>query len=324
MIVFLLAGIFAGILIVTTAILWTVQKRMTGTNRQIIKRVDAFTHEETKAVEKDIPDVIRDDRISQIPFLNHLLRKYNITDRLRRLLDQAGMNMKVGQLVLLIMVLASTGYLLGLKSSNLLLKFLLIIILGALPLVYVHMQRINRLKAFIRAFPDSIDMMISAIKAGHAFNQAMQLVGNEAPDPVGTEFKRSFEQYNLGLNLKDVLLNMTDRVESLDLKLFVTAILLQRETGGNLTEILEKISMTIRDRFKLIGQIKTFTAQGRMSAWILGSMPIVFVLAISALNPDYLEPLFHDKLGHYVIGIASVMQIIGFLVIHKIVQIKYQ
>ena len=128
-------------------------------------------------------------------------------------------------------------------------------------------------------------MMASAIRAGHAFNQAMQLVGNEAPDPVGTEFKRTYEQYNLGLNLKDVLLEMTDRMDSQDIKLFVTAILLQKETGGNLTEILDKISYTIRERFKLIGQIKTFTAQGRMSAGILGSLPMAFVLILSGLNP---------------------------------------
>jgi tight adherence protein B len=166
--------------------------------------------------------------------------------------------------------------------------------------------------------------MTSAIRAGHALNQALHLVGTEAPDPVGEEFKKTFEQYNLGLTLREVLLNMTERIDSLDLRLFVTAILLQRETGGNLTEILEKICYTIRERFKLIGQIKTYTAQGRMSAAILGTLPILFLIIISVMNPQYLTPLFQDKLGHYFLAAAVILQIIGFSVIRRIIRIKYQ
>src|SRR4030042_6530483 len=180
------------------------------------------------------------------------------------------------------------------------------------------MKGTKRLKAFIREFPDALDMMTSAIRAGHALNQSLQLVGTEAPDPVGIEFKKTFEQYNLGLTLHDALYNLTERMNSLDLKLFVTAVLLQRETGGNLTEILETIGSTIRERFKLIGQIRTYTAQGRMSAWILGLLPIFFVLIISMLNPTYLQPLFKDPLGHFLIGIATFLQILGFVIIQKI------
>ncbi|MBN2200792.1 type II secretion system F family protein, partial [bacterium] len=172
--------------------------------------------------------------------------------------------------------------------------------------------------------PDTIDMMTSAIRAGHAFNQAMQLVGDEAPDPVGVEFKRTFEQHNLGLNMREALMNLTGRVDSLDLRLFVTSVLLQRETGGNLTEILEKISYTIRERFKLIGQIRTYTAQGRMSAWIVGTLPIAFVLIISTLNPGYLKPLVQDRLGQMFIGLSAFLQVAGFIIIRKVVQIKFQ
>ena len=157
------------------------------------------------------------------------------------------------------------------------------------------MKRNTRVKSFIREFPDAIEMMISALKAGHAFTQSMQMVGIEAPDPVGIEFKKTFEEHNLGRDLRESLLNLTERVPSLDLKLFVTAILLQRETGGNLTEILENISHTIRERFKLIGQMKIYTAQGRMSGLIIGSLPIVFVLIMSVLNPDYLKPLIQEN-----------------------------
>jgi tight adherence protein B len=230
----------------------------------------------------------------------------------------------VGHLILLVVILAVTGLLAGLKMNNAILKLVLPFVFGALPLLHVRVQQAKRLKAFIRAFPDTIDMMTSAIRAGHAFNQAMQLVGDEAPDPVGVEFKRTFEQHNLGLNLREALLNLAERVDSLDLRLFITAILLQRETGGNLTEILEKISYTIRERFKLIGQIKTYTAQGRMSAWIVGSLPIGFMLIISGLNPGYLKPLFENKLGHVLIAASALLQITGFFIIRKIIRIRYQ
>ena len=222
------------------------------------------------------------------------------------------------------MMFAGAGFLVAFFFPNILFKLMIFFGSASIPLINIIVQRKKRLNAFIREFPDALDMMTSALKAGHALNQALQLVGNEAPDPVGIEFKRAFEQYNLGLNIREALLNMTERIESLDLKLFITAILLQRETGGNLTEILENIGYTIRERFKLIGQIRTFTAQGRMSAGILGTLPAIFLAIISVLNPGYLQPLFKDPLGHYFIVLAVVLQVIGFIIIKKIVQIKYQ
>lgn len=291
--------------------------------RQINKRVEAFSEIFKKQDAPDTSFILQDKNRDRLPHLSKLVKKLNVTLALERLIKQADSNLNAEKIIMLILFLAFMGFLIGLKI-NLLFMIILSLGFGSLPVLRLVIQRTKRLKAFIRAFPDSIDMMASAIRAGHAFNQAMQLVGNEAPDPVGIEFKRTYEQYNLGLNLRDVLIEMTDRVDSLDLKLFVTAILLQKETGGNLTEILDKISYTIRERFKLIGQIKTFTAQGRMSAIILGSLPLAFVLIISGLNPEYLTPLFQDKLGHYLILIAVFLQICGFLIIQKVVKIKYQ
>jgi tight adherence protein B len=298
-------------------------KRVASPGHQINQRVKEFSsvHREQHRSETAI---LRDEGFSRNPALNKALGKLRIAKGIEKLLRQADLNWTVGKLLMVSLALALLGFIFSLKISNHFLKICVMAAMGGIPLLQVHIKRSNRLKAFIRAFPDSIDMMASAIRAGHAFNQAMQLVGNEAPDPVGTEFKRTYEQYNLGLNLKDVLLEMTERVDSLDLKLFVTAILLQKETGGNLTEILDKISYTIRERFKLIGQLKTYTAQGRMSATILGTLPFAFVLIISGINPDYLTPLFHDPLGHNLIVIAVILQITGYLIINKIVKIKYQ
>ncbi len=319
-----LFGIFLVLAVFIFSISMLITRIASRPDRNLIQRVREFS-EDVHIHQKDlIPQILRDNQLSKIPSLNKLLEKLNLSKTLHKLLEQSGSNMKVGQLILLMLIMAALGYLVGLKTANLIIKLALFLLFGSFPLILIHMQCKRRLKAFIHAFPDAIDMMVSAIKAGHAFNQAMKLVGDEAPDPVGVEFKKTFEQYNLGINLKEALLNLSNRVNSLDLKLFVTAILLQRETGGNLTEILDKMSYTIRERFKLIGQIKTYTAQGRMSAWILGTLPLAFVLIISALNPGYLEPLFKDKLGHYVIAIAAFMQIVGFFFIQRIVRIKYQ
>jgi len=297
-----------------------IARRTASPMHQIHKRVEEFSEIYQKQDAGNASFILEDQSLRGFPAI---FRQMSLSKKLAGLIKQADSDLTVEKLILAILFLSFMGFLISFKT-NLFVMIILTMGFGSIPIIYLHIRRINKLKAFIRAFPDAIDMMASAIRAGHAFNQAMQLVGNEAPDPVGTEFKRTYEQYNLGLNLKEVLLDMTNRVDSLDLKLFVTAILLQKETGGNLTEILDKISYTIRERFKLIGQIKTFTAQGRMSAIILGALPLAFVLIISGLNPEYLSPLFQDKLGHYLILAAVVLQIIGFIVIQKVVQIKYQ
>jgi tight adherence protein B len=320
----ILVGVFLSFAFLFIGVLWFIHKRVNDQGRLIVKRVKELSKDTQKGGSGKVPFIVKNDQLSKIPVFNRVLENLDLSKKLRGMLDQAGSGMQVGQLVLCMTILAAAGYLVGLKTHSAVLKLVLPVLFGCLPVLRVRLQRAKRLRAFIRAFPDTIDMMTSAIRAGHAFNQAMQLVGDEAPDPVGVEFKRTFEQYNLGLNLREALMNLAGRVESLDLRLFITAILLQRETGGNLTEILEKISYTIRERFKLIGQIKTYTAQGRMSAWIVGSLPVGFMLIISALNPDYLKPLFDDKLGHAFIAASAFLQIAGFIVIHKIVRIRYQ
>jgi len=323
-VIVILIGIFLSIIFIMMAVLYVIYKNTGSPEQTIAKRVNAFYKEEKPNKESAIPYIVRDDQLSDLGILNRLLERLDISTKLQRFLTQAGSTMKVGQLIILMAVLGMVGLLLSLIIHNILVKFVFFFVFASFPLLQIYIQRQNRLKAFIRGFPDALDMMTSAIRAGHALNQALQLVGQEAPDPVGIEFKRTFEQHNLGLNLREALLNLSQRLDSLDLKLFVTAILLQKETGGNLTEILENISYTIRERFKLIGQIKTYTAQGRMSAWLLGTLPIIFVGIISVLNPDYLTPLFQDKIGHYLIMLAAVLQVVGFMVIRKIVQIRYQ
>jgi tight adherence protein B len=305
--------------------MYIIFKRLYSSERQIYKRFEDLSKTSTrKPDEKEVPFIIRQEVGSELPGVEHFLAKWNISKKLEKLLLQADSKLTVSKLIIQMMFFGIIGLIIGLLLKSIVFTLLLLLILGFFPVLIVYQQKVKRTKAFIRTFPDALDMMTSAIKAGHALNQAIHLVGTEATDPVGIEFKITFERYNLGIDLKEALIEMIERVDSVDLKLFVTAILLQRETGGNLTEILDKISYTIRERFKLIGQIKTYTAQGRMSSWLLGTMPIAFVGIISVLNPEYLAPLFSDKIGHYLIALSVTLQIIGFIVIQKIVRISYK
>ena len=321
--ILMLVIVFLSVTLSIGLMVWIIYRKKFSQGQVIMKRVDTFVKQKPAMDKSDILKIIKEDS-QNIPFVNRILSKGEFTKRLECMLEQAGSNMKVNDFIGQVLLLSIIGFVVSFLFKNLLLKIIVIGFIGSIPILRVQMQKIKRLKAFIREFPDALDMMTSAIRAGHALNQAIQLVGVEAPDPVGVEFKKTFEQYNLGLNLREALFNLTNRVDSLDLKLFITAVLLQRETGGNLTEILENISYTIRERFKLIGQIKTYTAQGRMSAWILGLLPLSFVLIISFLNPGYLSPLLNDFLGHYLLAIATFLQVLGFIIIQKIIKIKYQ
>ncbi|HPR87037.1 MAG TPA: type II secretion system F family protein [bacterium] len=314
--------IFAAFVLISLTVYLSIQRQHRDA-RVIRKRLNELVREEKQAP-AEIPFIIRDDHLSRIPLLNQVLERLNVSRVLARIIRQADVHLKVGELVLLMGILGAIGVLIPLQFGKPAMAPLTGMGAALVPLLFLMMQRGKRLKAFIREFPDAIDMMTSALRAGHAFTRAMQLVAEEAPDPVGIEFRRTFEEYNLGVQLRDVLLNMTGRVESLDLKLFVTAVLLQKETGGNLTEILEKIGYTIRERFKLMGQLRTYTAQGRMSAWIIGSLPIAFVVIISSMSPGYMTPLIANPGGHFMLGLAISLQLVGIVVIRKIVAVRYQ
>ncbi len=310
------------LLIILTALLLVYERRR-GSRRKINRRLAAYSAEMGLNPEQ-LPLVLRDERLSDISLFNRILRQLDITRKLKQWLEQSDTHIKVGTLVLTIALLMVFGLLFTWNSTNFLLRFLVVIGLGLIPILFILYRRSLRLRAFVRAFPDALDMMTSSLRAGHALNKAIQMVGLEAPDPIGVEFRKTFEETNLGLPMREALVNLTQRVNSIDLKLFITAVLLQRETGGNLAEILEKISYTIRERFKLMGQIRTYTAQGRMTMWVLGSMPVVFSLIINAINPDYFAPLLESPAGRKLLMAGAIMQILGFLVIRKIIRIKFQ
>jgi tight adherence protein B len=292
-----------------------------GNEDRVSQRLAALTKDKDVR-SSEIPFVLRNDELSRIPILNRWLQKLHVSKNLRQLINQADISITVGELILCMLIFGGLGLLLGVKLNNYILSAGCLFLLGSFPLLYVSHRRRKRLKLFTGQFPDALDMMTSALRAGHSIGRAFQLVASEAPDPVGMEFRRTFEEQNLGLPMKEALMNMTQRIDSVDLKLFITAVVIQRESGGNMTEILSKISHTIRERFRLLGQIKVFTAQGRFTGWILGTLPIALGFIVSVFNPDYIMLLFQEPLGQYMIGLAVFLQVVGFIFIRKIVRMK--
>ena len=191
-----------------------------------------------------------------------------------------------------------------------------------LPTLFLLHRKKKRLRAFEAGFADAIDLMARAIRAGHAFSTGFQMVADECPEPVGEEFRRCFEEQKFGLPLRDSLLNLMDRIDLLDLRIFVTAVLIQREVGGNLAEILDKIAYTIRERFKILRQVRVYTAQGRLTGYLLAGLPVALGAVLFTMNAEYMSILFEREVGRVMIAGAAVMQVAGFFIIRKIIHIK--
>lgn len=273
---------------------------------------------------EDIEVVLaRNELMSEIPWINRTLINIQAALQLKRMLDQADLHITPSRLLMF----SFMAGMLGALAASMLTIFIPIMILAglvcaALPLVHVWWKRKKRFDLFLEQLPDALDLVSRALSAGHAFSEALHMVSIEMPDPLATEFRKAYEEQNLGLSLKLALENLTQRMPILDLKMCVTAILIQRETGGNLAEILEKVSYTIRERFRILGDLKTLTTSSRMSAWLLCGLPIFVALAVTVMNPDYMSVLWKDPRGHYLIAIALFMQITGMLIVRKILKIK--
>jgi tight adherence protein B len=242
---------------------------------------------------------------------------------LRSLLEQAGLRLDPTKFLLI------AGGLGGMGALGCMLMFRHVpaavatgLFLATLPFIFVFVKRRLRLNAFTKQLPDALDLIGRALRAGHSLAAGFNMVAEEMGDPIGTEFERVYESQNLGIPLDEALEDMTRRVPNVDLRFFATAIILQRQTGGDLAEILDKIGYLIRERFKIWGQIKALTGEGRLSGIILLALPPALAGVMYKLNPDYLMLLFRDPMGKQMLASALVMQVIGALVIRKIVNIK--
>ena len=265
----------------------------------------------------------RNELLSEIPAINRALVGIQASFKLKRMLDQADLHITPSRLL---MFSGMAGILAAMAASVIKPSLLVMVAAGliaaAVPLVHVWWKRKKRFDAFLEHLPDALDLMSRALSAGHAFSEAMHMVSAEMPEPIATEFRKTYEEQNLGLSLKLALENLTQRIPLLDLRMCVTAVLIQRETGGNLAEILEKVAYTIRERFRIMGDLKTLTTSSRMSAWLLCGLPIFVTVVITMMNPDYMSILWKDQRGHYLIATAMFLQVTGMLIVRKILKIK--
>ncbi len=267
--------------------------------------------------------LLRDELLSSIPAFNRLLSNSPKIAQLQRYLSQADVTMRAGKFIL---VSVSAAAFVGLFAAQLGLPAIFILLLtpaaGFGPLAYVAILRRRRFNRFEESFPEAIDLMGRSVRAGHAFSSSLELIANELADPVAGEFRAVYEEQKFGLATRDALLNLAERMPLFDVKFFVMSLLLQRETGGNLAEILDKLSYLIRERFKIHRQVRVFTAQGRLSMAILMSLPFILGLVMSFIAPQLLRLLFTDPAGQKLTALGLVMLTIGFLVIRKIVHIR--
>ena len=242
---------------------------------------------------------------------------------LQSLIDQSGVRITPSAVVLIsVMGALMSGLITYLLFPVALVAALVAVGAAFAPFGFLLHRRGRRLKRFEEMFPEALDLLSRAIRAGHAFQTAMGMVADELPEPVGPEFKKTFDQQNFGLPLRDALNELSERIHLLDVRFFVTAVLIQRDTGGNLSEILDNLAHVVRERFKIQRQVRVHTAHGRFTGYVLLALPAALAVALSVINPAHMELLFHERMGQIMLRGAIVMQSIGFVWIRKVIKIE--
>lgn len=272
-------------------------------------------------VENDF-DITKKIVISQIPWLNRFLLKTPGVKSLFHLTRQANAQYPPGFFILLSLFLGFSAFLiLPFLIKMRLLAFPLSILAAAVPFLYLQSRKRERMKKFHKQLPDALDLLARSLKAGHALTTGMKLVAEEYGDPVGAEFEETVDEINFGISVSEALKNLSRRVDCTDLKFFVIAVIIQRETGGNLAEIIETIAELIRQRFNFEGKVRVLTAEGRISAYVLIGLPIFIGFVLYALNPRYMGVLLTDPAGHMMLALGGVFMAFGYVVIKKMVQV---
>lgn len=281
---------------------------------------------EQKAPERSPDDelaLVRDEQLSEIPVLDSILRRSARVGELQAMLAQGGLDLRAGNFL---GICALAGVVIGFVAYALTgraeVGWVAVLIGAILPYAYASIRRNKRFEKFEELFPEAIDTLARAVRAGHAFTTALELITSEISEPIAGEFRQLYEEQKFGMPVRDALMNLTERVPLVDVKFFVTAVMLQRETGGNLAEILDNLSYVIRERFKIQRQVRVYTAQGRLTMALLMGMPPIIVTLMFLLNPGFIHPLFADPIGHVLLVGGITLQTIGYFVIRKIIRIQ--
>jgi tight adherence protein B len=258
-----------------------------------------------------------------LPGMDRLVSGTGFGKRIARLVEQSGLRTTPSALALISIVFAATaGLITFILVPQRFAPLLAAAFAGAAPTLFLLHKRSTRMKRFEEQFPEALDLLARAIRAGHALQTALGMAAEELPDPVGPEFKKTFDQQNFGLPLRDALNEMAARVSVLDVRFFVTAVLIQRDTGGNLSEILENLAHVVRERFKIRRQVRVHTAHGRFTGYVLLALPAALAIALSFINPEHMQSLFRERLGQLMLMGAIVMQTIGFIWIRQVIKIE--
>lgn len=313
--------IFIVLLLVTFAVL-VFFTRPTAVEKSVSSRLENIGEASAAAVTAE-DDILKREALSEVPWLDAVLSRLAIAARLKKLITQADSKWTVGRLVV-----GSTLALVGVLwlgrfwIDNVVVLLVSGLALAAAPYLYLRIRRASRFNKFNSLLPEAIDLMSRAMKAGHSITSAIEMIALEVGPPVGPEFRRLFEEQNFGLPFREAMTNLVERVPLPDLQFLVTAILVQRETGGNLIEVLEKTGVVLRERIRLHGQLRIYTAQGKMTGAILCLLPFVVFAVISILNPRYAHILIEDSFGQKLIAVGLILMVLGVLVIRRIIDIK--
>jgi tight adherence protein B len=314
--------IFLFFLFLTYALFLLASRKADARDERLEQRVaEALQESESVPLDETI-QITRDDSIGGNPTINHLLSSLDFAKRLDLMIKQADVHITVSRLLAFSVIAGLMAALAAYTVLNLFPAIVLSVVAAAIPILQVAWQRKKRLRKFNAQLPDTLDLLSRSLAVGHAFSESLNQVASEMPDPIASEFRATFEEQKLGLSTKVALDRLTERVPLMDLRLCVTAMHIQRETGGNLAEILEKVAQTIRERFKIMEDFRSMTTSARASGWILCALPFALVFVLTVMDPDYMGLLVHDQRGHYVLAFAIVWQTIGMLLIKKFLNIK--
>ncbi|MCK9228793.1 MAG: type II secretion system F family protein [Syntrophorhabdaceae bacterium] len=315
-------GFFVAAACIVQGILLILRPKWDPASRAFDKRLETFTATAT-GPQQQTGDIKKRRVFSDIPRFNDLLAKISMVQRFDDLVVKARSPLNLGTFLLISCILALSSYLiLFILTRGYLIPILFALGVAATPFLYLLLKIRQRAAKFEKQLPDALDLMARSLRAGHAFSGGLQMVAQEFDEPIGVEFMQVLKEINFGASVDQALKNMTTRVDVPDLKFFTISVIIQRESGGNLADILQSIAHLMRERFKLLGKIKALSAEGKLSAIILIALPFVVVFALTILNPKYLQDLVQDAAGKVFIIIALCMMGLGVAIIRKIINIR--
>ncbi|MGD8529422.1 MAG: type II secretion system F family protein [Syntrophobacterales bacterium] len=312
--------IFAVLVLIVESTLYAFRTFKNPNRDKIHKRLKTLS---STAQEAELPDIVRKRILSEVPFLHRLLSCLPPARSLDRLLEKANIGYPLGFFILLTLVLASSGFLAtSVVSSKAAVSLAAAALCGAAPFFLVVLKKKRRMNELERQLPDALEMIARGLRAGHAFSTSIKFAADEFDDPLGTEFAKTIDEVNFGVSVTDALKNLADRVDCPDVQYFVVSVIIQREAGGNLAEVMDKIAHIIRERFKFRGKVKVLSAEGKLTALVLTGLPFVIVVVLMFTRPDYIRMLWVEPTGRIVTVLAALMMAAGILIIRRMIHIK--